>query len=58
MCFFDSSQGAPGNRGFPGQDGLAGAKVGPDWLPVMVQSHLMTPRHIQWGFFSSAGRSW
>lgn len=25
----DSLQGAPGNRGFPGQDGLAGAKVGP-----------------------------
>lgn len=24
-----SIQGAPGNRGFPGQDGLAGAKVGP-----------------------------
>lgn len=23
-----SFQGAPGNRGFPGQDGLAGAKVG------------------------------
>lgn len=30
MCFFDSFQGAPGNRGFPGQDGLAGAKVGTD----------------------------
>lgn len=28
MCSFDSLQGAPGNRGFPGQDGLAGAKVG------------------------------
>lgn len=25
----NSFQGAPGNRGFPGQDGLAGAKVGP-----------------------------
>lgn len=24
MCFL---QGAPGNRGFPGQDGLAGPKV-------------------------------
>lgn len=29
MCLCDSFQGAPGNRGFPGQDGLAGAKVGP-----------------------------
>lgn len=27
----DSLQGAPGNRGFPGQDGLAGAKVGLKW---------------------------
>lgn len=25
MCFY--FQGAPGNRGFPGQDGLAGPKV-------------------------------
>ncbi len=29
MYLCDSFQGAPGNRGFPGQDGLAGAKVGP-----------------------------
>lgn len=38
----DSSQGAPGNRGFPGQDGLAGAKVGLDLFPeVTVQSNVM-----------------
>lgn len=29
-CISDCFQGAPGNRGFPGQDGLAGAKVGPE----------------------------
>lgn len=41
MGFFDSSQGAPGNRGFPGQDGLAGAKVGPGYFPeVKVQSNV------------------
>lgn len=42
MCFSDSLQGAPGNRGFPGQDGLAGAKVGLDLFPeVTVQSNVM-----------------
>lgn len=29
VCLCACSQGAPGNRGFPGQDGLAGAKVSP-----------------------------
>lgn len=42
MSFSDSLQGAPGNRGFPGQDGLAGAKVGLDLFPeVTVQSNVM-----------------
>lgn len=43
MLFIDSFQGAPGNRGFPGQDGLAGAKVGRNELSeLIVKRNLMT----------------
>lgn len=34
-------QGAPGNRGFPGQDGLAGAKVGD--VDSQLVTHLINP---------------
>lgn len=35
----DSLQGAPGNRGFPGQDGLAGAKVGCVQNGILISGH-------------------